>query len=900
MRSVLTLLLAASATAAPKLPHGVAGDIDLGPAGATVARAIAYDRGVVYLSADAPSCSDTVPTVFAVDVSNPLALTLQASGGLGGCKANGLAAADGVLYVASWATLLRTFDLTAASPLTTWGELWFEKTFGGAVVLANRRAFVSHGSETESGFYIVDIGNPAGPAVVSEFTVQERLGGISAVRGSYAWWSRGTFIGVVNVSNEKQPYLLFERDLGHLTGPFFVRGDHAYLAWSDPASPASGGLKVFDISDPTQLVQVGSWEGANGRGIVMLGDLAFLPTVGNGVMTLNVSNPASPVSIAQTDISGEGELSVTAAGRYVFVGTATQTNAHLHALEVFDADPDDEGPTAWKNCSPRQTSWDFHLEGDALPTAAGWTVFEGTEAIASAQDGALRVVDDSTAAGSKLKWARNWNATSSLGATVLVRARCVSADSGARPPNLTIEDGRHVEELVILPDRVRLLNAAIEVALDASVWRTYPITTRDGNLKLYVDEEPTPSLTATMTATTARARVLFGSGGSATRQEIWFDQVAAFAGGDRSPSATVTDPDVAVAADGSDVGGKGTPSGVDGAFAAALWSTNGGRSYRASRWDERYEGEALPAWPVSEGSASSAISAAGVLTVTDASTASGSKVKWERRWRANPAVGATVVARARCASARHLAPGQPLPGGRPERRGPSHPAGAISLVGQAAQVALDGTQWHTYRMALGAGRVEVYVDEAAAPALSGAAGPATLDRVQFGSGSSAATQEISFDFVRFSTLGAFAPGAGPGESEVAVSVSGERVSAVVPLDYSQTENRVRFALRNLNGNLGLSPAYTVRVLGSRPVLADGGTADAGEDGGALSGGQVGGAASSDAGTGASAATDSREPLGEVRGCSCAGFPDVPLAIAALALLGACRLSSRPCPPSSEA
>src|SRR4029079_2874631 len=82
----------------------------------------------------------------------------------------------------------------------------------------------------------------------------------------------------------------------------------------------------------------------------------------------------------------------------------------------------------------------------------------------------------------------------------------------------------------------------------------------------------------------------------------------------------------------------------------ATWNTSG-----AALWQGQYTGDALPSastpsWSVPEGSEVYAGFAGGLLRVNDNSTVSGSKVKWSRWWNAVPAVGTTLVARARCAA----------------------------------------------------------------------------------------------------------------------------------------------------------------------------------------------------------------------------------------------------------
>jgi hypothetical protein len=117
------------------------------------------------------------------------------------------------------------------------------------------------------------------------------------------------------------------------------------------------------------------------------------------------------------------------------------------------------------------------------------------------------------------------------------------------------------------------------------------------------------------------------------------------------------------------------------------------------------------------------------------------------------------------------------------------------------------------------------VDENPMPVISGTLGSVTADnRVMFGSGASAGTQDIYFDWVRYCVTGDLAPGQGDGDGAVPVSVALPpcvdggvdrctiSASGIPFYRYSENENEVRFSIQDLEGNTGWSPSYTVRVV----------------------------------------------------------------------------------------
>ena len=64
-----------------------------------------------------------------------------------------------------------------------------------------------------------------------------------------------------------------------------------------------------------------------------------------------------------------------------------------------------------------------------------------------------------------IKGIRNWDASSSRGGTVMIRARYASYNAaGAFISNLLIEDAIYSEELSIRSDKIRGRNAAMEYA----------------------------------------------------------------------------------------------------------------------------------------------------------------------------------------------------------------------------------------------------------------------------------------------------------------------------------------------------------------------------------------------------------------------------------------------------
>ena len=556
-------------------PHQVRGSINLRPYGSTAAHNVTFWKNTVYMGGAATSGAG--PNVWSIDVTDRYNLA-HISGAGTGYKAYGVKAVEDRLYAASWFEGLRIFDISTGI-LNQLGE--YDPVEGAFwhLDVANERTYLAQGTETTNDLRLIDVSNVSSPSLISQMNTT-RLGGLSA-RGSYVYTTNHNRFDIINVSNEAGPYVMSGIDYGRpLLGGVRVRGDYAYLYWN---GIVEGGIYVIDVSDPTNPVEVGSYLGECATDMCLLGDYAFYTTSGNGFMTIDISNPTNPVSVAQTNMYGY-ELCVTGNGRYVYVGSlAGENEGWLYAVEAFTSDPDDVGPEEWSEFSLCDASWDTQYEGDALPTASdpAWTVAEGTESLASVNSGILRVNDNSSAA--KVKWARNWNATSTRGATVLVRARCASYDTSGGSittlNNILLEDGKHTEEFAILSDKIRANRANLEAPIDGTQWHTYRITTVGLDFRVYVDESPVPVLTGPLLAPAQRSRVLFGSGSTLCKQDIYFDYVHCFSNGVFSPSISVKDTTPDITVNVADTAGKGSLSGIDPATVQVHWSTDGGAAW---------------------------------------------------------------------------------------------------------------------------------------------------------------------------------------------------------------------------------------------------------------------------------------------------------------------------------
>ncbi len=130
-----------------------------------------------------------------------------------------------------------------------------------------------------------------------------------AVQGHYAYIGVGPRLVIVDISNPAQPIVVGQtRVLPNLISDIALAGSYAYIANSD------SGLRIINMSDPTQPVEVGFYDtpGSAG-GVAVMGSYAYIADGYFGLRIVNVSNPANPYEVGFYDTPGDA-LGVAVAG----------------------------------------------------------------------------------------------------------------------------------------------------------------------------------------------------------------------------------------------------------------------------------------------------------------------------------------------------------------------------------------------------------------------------------------------------------------------------------------------------------------------------------------------------------------------------------------------------------
>lgn len=149
-----------------------------------------------------------------------------------------------------------------------------------------------------------------------------------------ATYSGGTFILDRNSELDRE-ILAIIPDRG---GPVAIR-DNVLISEANPNSYFSGNLAVFDISDPTNPIELASLNtNTPAQNLVFADDILYTANGGAGVHAIDFSDPALPVRLAtiplQTlNVTGKYASDLDILGNFLYI-------AEGYSLRVFDiSDP---------------------------------------------------------------------------------------------------------------------------------------------------------------------------------------------------------------------------------------------------------------------------------------------------------------------------------------------------------------------------------------------------------------------------------------------------------------------------------------------------------------------------------------------------------------------------------
>ncbi len=269
----------------------------------------------------------------ASDIANPVELGSLPTPGIG----RRISKKDNVLYLACTEGGMVTVDVADPQNPKQLAQLIFDtperlgKTFDVAV-RGNYGYVADH-----TGFHVVDITNPAAPALKTSFTDfanSRHLAYDVYLDGNYAYLCcEGDGLYIFDISNPLSPVKISQwKDSENNFGQFYQsarNGNYLYVA---------GGIKgivVLDVSDLTAPKLVSNFVGESGLwggaiGLVNVGAYCYIQDEFFNMHYIDVSDPTKPTETGAFDVEGHHSLGIWNDGSRVLLANST------YGIRIFD------------------------------------------------------------------------------------------------------------------------------------------------------------------------------------------------------------------------------------------------------------------------------------------------------------------------------------------------------------------------------------------------------------------------------------------------------------------------------------------------------------------------------------------------------------------------------------
>lgn len=241
--------------------------------------------------------------------------------------------------------------LTNWRELETWGD-WGQPVIvgsldigpeGKATGIARRGNNVFLTAESGSGnkpsFFVVDVSAPSSPFILDSLITNDDLRDVQAPEEGSAVYTTGTGsdteLRVFEAADPSQAIQITTRDLD-------AGGYHAMIAENRLYVGAANGIHIFDLSDPTNPLLLGSLNvGAEVRGVAVSDNIAYLATSHDTqeLMAVDVSVPETPIVVWTYNTPGSRDgLTVDVRDARLYLGTKDNpsTNPELYLFDRTD------------------------------------------------------------------------------------------------------------------------------------------------------------------------------------------------------------------------------------------------------------------------------------------------------------------------------------------------------------------------------------------------------------------------------------------------------------------------------------------------------------------------------------------------------------------------------------
>ncbi len=243
-----------------------------------------------------------------------------------GSSSNQLSIEDGMLFTSSADKFIGINISNPNSPVSSGSSATISNGGGTGAASQGRYAFVASGSNLQSF-------DTTSGSMVSVQNLSSGLtgnGNTLATQGAYLYVGSASNISVVNIANPAAMSVTSTVAYGSSVTDIKVNGAYVYAV-----SSAGNNMKIYNVANPTSApVSTGSLTLTTScapNGLTVSGRYAYVACSGaaNGIQIVNISNPASPVSVGVIGAT-TGIKDVTISGRYLYAIDNSQN------LQVYD------------------------------------------------------------------------------------------------------------------------------------------------------------------------------------------------------------------------------------------------------------------------------------------------------------------------------------------------------------------------------------------------------------------------------------------------------------------------------------------------------------------------------------------------------------------------------------
>lgn len=243
-----------------------------------------------------------------VDSSN---VRLVGRWGHGSCGA--VLAEDTLVYVGAGPGFRVMNVSDPSSPTVINGELAFPREITDIYISGNY-AYVG-----ANNLHVVDVLDPTNPVWVSYYYDPQNYG-FKVYKSGNLVYTVGP--GSFRIFDASDPYNLVQLSSAQGGLDIYVRGNYAFIAayWS--------GLNIFDVSDPYNPELVGNCDTGEAHGIFVCDSLAYVADSREGLVIVDISDPSFPIRVGTCGVGSSYDVCVFR--RYAYVA------AHLYGVKIVN------------------------------------------------------------------------------------------------------------------------------------------------------------------------------------------------------------------------------------------------------------------------------------------------------------------------------------------------------------------------------------------------------------------------------------------------------------------------------------------------------------------------------------------------------------------------------------